>query len=420
MLIVAISEYNDSRYQLGGQLKAALQAAGLEAATLELAPKELDRANWLMVGAVLIRHHDESVVIKAVEDVRSINENALIVVSALPEQIVRLELLDGALLKKNRVGMISTRDVSGLVGFLQNAGAHTAVQAGQRPTIISFAHFKGGVGATSLALACASYWSRSGQRVCLVDFDPVSTAVSVWADVPALYRAAVGAALRIGAVRRNRLDDILYPVKGGLGALWTIGQPESFIESFQYNAAVLADAPDVTQFVDSLLEHLTGMCDLIVVDLGSSWGLAAFGMINQSNHIALVTDSTSSGIAVTKKSFDRVRSQVGKRDNFSADKWCLVMNRCQGELAAFEDFKNYAQIAGGSATFRFASLVEGDMADLGFKAPYTLYDSPELTLREDVEQLALILLNSGEVSSGGSAGSEPSTFADLLGKSEWR
>jgi len=234
--------------------------------------------------------------------------------------------------------LMALADIAQMAGFILDCETQATAIPGQRNRgIISLAQFKGGVGTSTLAAGFAACWARHGLSVALVDFDDVNPQLTDWGRVGASQRRTVSELLRSGEVPKHRINECVNPVEGFDGRLVVVPQPERYQESFHFKADVLEGAPSSAIFVQSLLTGLRDEFDVIVVDLGRSWGISTFATLPQSQQVLLVTDDDGMSVRRTLDTLKRMESESDDSDEFDLTRWNLVLNAYSGKLLSPKD-----------------------------------------------------------------------------------
>lgn len=200
---------------------------------------------------------------------------------------------------------------------------------------IGVIHTKGGVGNSTIASSLANCWSANGRSVALVDLDDVSPLLSDWSLSPAAKRRTVGEFLLEGEVPQNRVNEILAAVPGQ-EQLFVLPQPISYGESFHFKADVIEGSPSSAEFIPSLINVLQKESDLVVLDLGNSWGISTFSALPLCNSILFVFDEDKTSM---KRSFETLRRFYRESDDpaeFDFSKWRFVKNGSTNTIVSME------------------------------------------------------------------------------------
>lgn len=198
--------------------------------------------------------------------------------------------------------------------------------------VIGIAQLKGGVGATTVTAALAACWAQHGLSVCAIDFDDVNPQLTAWARVSQSHRAIVAELLKTGELPNNRLNEVLFPVEGYAGKFVVLGQPERYNESFHFKADVFEGAPSAAEFVTSMIANLRNEFDVVLIDLGKSWGISTFAALPLCQQILLVSDDDGMSVRCTLDNLQRLKRESEDPDEFDLSRWSIVLNAYTGQL----------------------------------------------------------------------------------------
>ncbi len=204
-------------------------------------------------------------------------------------------------------------------------GAGTGSNSKLTTGTIGVIHTKGGVGNTSIAAALAQCWSEYGRSVSLVDLDDVSPLLSDWSLTTAAKRRVVSELLLEGAVLPNRTAELLFPIPGQ-EQLYVVPQPISYGESFHFKADVIEGAPSSANFVPSLIHALEEETDLVVLDLGNSWGVSVFSALPLCKSILFVFDEDKTSLKRSLETLRRFYRESDDPTEFDFSRWRFVKN----------------------------------------------------------------------------------------------
>ncbi|MBN8547778.1 MAG: ParA family protein [Deltaproteobacteria bacterium] len=212
--------------------------------------------------------------------------------------------------------------------------------------VIGICQLKGGVGASTMAAALASCWARHGLSVALVDLDDVNPQLSDWARVDTSCRKVTSEFLQMGEVPAQRLTEILFAVEGYNGKLFAVGQPNSYHESFHFKAKVIEGAASASEFIHSLVGQLSAQFDVVVLDLGRSWGLATFAALPLCQHVVLVTDDDPVSVDRSLEVLQRLKRESDEPSEFDFSRWSILLNGYTGRLISPQDIQSEVKRAG--------------------------------------------------------------------------
>jgi cellulose biosynthesis protein BcsQ len=236
--------------------------------------------------------------------------------------------------KRLGVNIVPEGDIAQLAQFLLDCDefASGKSQAFKNRGVIGVAQFKGGVGATSLVAAFGSCWAHHGLYVAGIDFDDVNPQLTAWAK-GAQSGGVIGPEhLKEGVISPKRLPEILTPIEGFEGKFAVAGQPDSYRTAFHFKATVLDEAPSASDFVHSLIMALKVEYDVVIIDLGRSWGVATFAALPLCHKVLLVTDDDGMSVRRTLDCLMRLKNESEDPDEFDLTKWRVLLNACTGLL----------------------------------------------------------------------------------------
>lgn len=329
MQLVAIDMTAPLRAALVGRLQEAARHAGLQRMTVvEADPINLDAVAWDKTIGVVIGPGCGSMIRELLS---KIEKKAPKISLVLDRETYVSEAV--AVYRALGKSVYCETDLSQLATFVldcENASSGRVGGVRQR-RVVGFIQLKGGVGATTLALATAHAFATRRQTVVVVDCDEVTPAITSWANVGAAQRAAVADGLRRGNVTREHVRDMVFGVDGFDGRLSVVGQPPAFYEGFHFKAAILDGAPSPTDFVNNALGLLGAEYDWVVMDLSRSWGVGTFASLPWCDRIVLVVDDDALAVRSTIDSLQRLRDESGDAEEFNFTKWCVACNKYSGK-----------------------------------------------------------------------------------------
>ena len=203
--------------------------------------------------------------------------------------------------------------------------------------VVAVAQLKGGVGATSLAASLATCWAEHQRSVALIDLDDVNPQLTAWAK-PGLsqYRTA-RELLEAGQVSSNRIRELAVTPERFEGRLGILGQPEFYHEGFHFKADVLESAPSSSVYVQSLIPALQEIYDVVVIDMGRSWGISAFALLPLCQQVLLVVDEDRTTVDRTLSVLQRFYRESDDPEEFDFSKWRLMVNAYGGDAYPVEE-----------------------------------------------------------------------------------
>jgi cellulose biosynthesis protein BcsQ len=259
--------------------------------------------------------------------------------------------------------------------------------------IIGVAQLKGGVGGTSLTAALGVCWAKQGKTVALLDLDDVSPQLTEWARVPEHQRTLTGELLKTGEVGIDKLSDFVFPVEGFDGRLVAIGQPVQYAEAFHFRAYVLDGAPSSSEFVSNVLSLLSNEYDVVLVDIGRSWGVATFAALPWCERVVFVVDDDGLSVRRSLDALARLKQESGDPEEFNLGRWVVALNKVTGDRLSEADV---AQAAAHLELFPrtnslFSIPYSASGRTWGIKGE-TLYDRGSSRVRTSIERLAHFLV----------------------------
>jgi len=238
-----------------------------------------------------------------------------------------------ALRKRYGVVVMPLGDVAHMAGFLIDAQTKNQPMGGSRAgMVVGVAQLKGGVGATTIAAALSACWARNDITSVILDFDDLNPQITSWARVAPQQREVVAEFLKRGQVSIERINEILSPVESFEGKLVAVAQPILYNEGFQYKADVLEGVPSSSGFVVGLINAVRPDFDVVVIDLGRSWGVASFSALPHCSTVLLVTDDDGMSVRQTLDNLQRLKAESGGSGEFDFTKWNIVLNAYTGRL----------------------------------------------------------------------------------------
>jgi cellulose biosynthesis protein BcsQ len=203
--------------------------------------------------------------------------------------------------------------------------------------IIGVAQLKGGVGATTLVASLGACYARNGLTVAMVDLDDVGAQLTEWGRVAVPQKLLIGQLLRSGEVTTDKLRDFVSPVEGFDGRFVTIGTPSSYSESFHLKSYILDGAPSSSDYMDSLLGLLSTEYDVVLIDLGRSWGVSTFASLPWCQRVVFVLDDDGLSVRRSLDTLCRLKTESGDAEEFNLSRWTTVLNRMSGERLSSRD-----------------------------------------------------------------------------------
>ena len=393
MQFILIDSAAETRALLIGRVNEAMKQAEItKLDPLDLEVSRIETFEWAAAVGCLIGPGCHADLDEVCERVRMMFPSGHIAV-VLENNVYAAEAV--TLRKRLNVNVLALGDVAQIAGFLLDCEARLGgdKRAASGKAVIGIAQLKGGVGVTSLTAAFASCWARHGLTVAAIDFDDVNPQLTAWARVGLIQRTVTSELLRAGEVPPARVNEIVNPVEGFEGRLVVVGQPEGYNESFQYKANVIDGAPSASEFVNSLISALSAEFQIVIVDMGRSWGVASFALLPLCQHLVLVTDDDGMSVRRTLDCFDRLKKESDDPEEFNLDRWSLVLNAFTGKLISPKEIAAEIQdmdlLSAHSSLFTIPFSEQGRQWGAPGESPY---DAADEKTRQVIRRVACNLV----------------------------
>jgi cellulose biosynthesis protein BcsQ len=396
LLVVDISPA--LRATLLGRVQEAARQAGLQRLTvLEIDPASFDSVNWDATIGCFIGSGCAELIKEILDKFR-----------ALPQESPFAFVLDADTYASEAVAIhkfldrvvIPDTDLTQMANFIVDCERKASGRiSGMRSRhIVGVTQLKGGVGCTTLTAALGVCWAQHGKTVALLDLDDVSPQLTEWARVPEHQRTLTGELLKTGEVSIDKLRDFVSPVEGFDGRLVAIGQPNQYGEAFHFRAYVLDGAPSSAEFVSSVLSLLSNEYDIVLVDIGRSWGVAAFAALPWCERVLFVVDDDGLSVRRSLDALARLKRESGDPEEFNLNRWVVALNKVTGRRLSVSDLSGAVdeleifprQAPLFSIPYSEAGRTWGGKLD-------TLYDRGSSGVRSAVERLANFLVPSSKL-----------------------
>jgi pilus assembly protein CpaE len=215
-------------------------------------------------------------------------------------------------------------DSAGPLDFLQELVAiHAEFRKEGRARegrVITIAHAKGGVGATSIAAALAEICSVYGKRAMLWDLDvetrDLSRSLTVNGSEAQVVSAWVNGSREIS---RESLKEALIPISSEVSVLMP---PDKMAESMD-----LVCHTDGMMMSQRVIEIARVLFDVVIVDTGGRIGPAAGAIIRNSDVVVVVIDDTVLGLTAVDLYLSFIKTLVG-----GVDRIVFLVNPYSGAL----------------------------------------------------------------------------------------
>ena len=188
------------------------------------------------------------------------------------------------------VKVMPIADIANIASFVLDNQQITKASGSTNEGVIAVAQMKGGVGSSTVTASLAACWADHELSVCILDLDDINPHLTDWARVSVGKRSLVSELLRQGQVPVYRLSECMASVEGANRSISIIGQPANYHESFHFKADVLEGAPSSQAFIESVVPLLQDNFDVVLIDLGRSWGVSHFATLPLCQQVVLVVD----------------------------------------------------------------------------------------------------------------------------------
>lgn len=262
--------------------------------------------------------------------------------------------------------------------------------------VIGLAQTKGGVGVTTLCAAIGSSWARQGLKVVLVDLDDVTPALTMWAaPSPAQYNTLsdIMRVVEPSAITKEMVRALLVPVHGSGGDLLVLPQPKNYNEAFHFKANILEDALSISDLILRLFELLREECDLILVDMGRTWGLASFAALYLVDRVVHVIDDDALSLKISLATVERLARESDDPDEFDFKKWDILLNGYSGKVLTPKQVASAVERTGVyHAETRLHVVPFSARGRSWIEHGKTLYDLGEREVQKVIEEIGRALL----------------------------
>jgi cellulose biosynthesis protein BcsQ len=337
MQLVVIDTSPPLRAALLGRVQEASRQAGLQRiGVIDVDPLNLDGVNWSATIGCFVGSGCGTMIkdlLTKLQGAHSVCPVAIVLdLETYATDAVAIHKILGR-------EVVAETDLTQMANFIVDcerdaSGRPSGVRARH---VIGVTQLKGGVGTTSLTAALGVCWSMAGKTVALLDFDDVSPQLTEWACIPHAQRALTGELLRTGEVTVDRLRDFVHPIEGFDGRLVAIGQPLQYSEAFHFRAYVMEGAPSASEFVSSVLSLLSSEYDIVLIDLGRSWGVSTFAALPWCEKVLFVMDDDGISVRRSLDSLTRLKQESGDPEEFNLNKWVVALNKVTGQRLSERD-----------------------------------------------------------------------------------
>lgn len=391
MHLVIIDYRPEFRAALIGRAREAIRQAGLKRFhPYEVDRFHLDRFDWSLSSGAIIGPGCEHEIVQVIADVREKFPVGKIGVVLKKEQY-RAQATD--LRIEYGVYPIPEGDLAQIVSFVIECDRVQGDdgQEFKNRGIVGLVHFKGGVGCSSISAALAACWARHDLQVALLDFDDVTPNITHWSQAEEVHRMAVSNFIRMGQVPPGRLNEVLYPVEGYRGRMFVVPQPEHYGDSFHFKSNAIPDAPGIRTYIESLFQELKREFDVVVVDLGRSWGISTFVSLSMCQKVILVCDDDPSALRQTVRGCERLVRETNNDALLGIKNWNIVMNSYTGQVVTPREFQQQFELLDiFSSSTSYPVVPYSRFGRFWGNPGITLYELSDEATQEKLIQLALL------------------------------
>lgn len=391
MHLVIIDYRPEFRAALIGRAREAIRQAGLKRfQPYEVDRFHLDRFDWSLSSGVIIGPGCEHEIIQVIADVREKYPVGKIGVVLKKEQY---RAKASYLRIEHGVYPIPEGDLAQIVSFVIECDRVQGDdgQEFKNRGIVGLTHFKGGVGCSTLSAALGACWARHDLQVALLDFDDVSPNITQWSQAEQSHRMAVSNFIRLGEVPAGRVNEILYPVEGYRGRMFVVPQPQHYGDSFHFKSNAIPDAPGIRTYIESLFQELRREFDVVVVDLGRSWGISTFVSLSMCQKVILVSDDDPAALKQTVQACERLVRETNNDALLGIKNWNVVMNAYTGQMVTPREFQqNFESLDIFSPSTSYPIVPYSRTGRFWGNPGRTLYELSNEATQEKLIQLALL------------------------------
>jgi cellulose biosynthesis protein BcsQ len=397
MQVLIIDTTPQLRASLLGRVQEAGRQAGMQRlGVVEVDPLNLDELSWASTVGVFVGVGSGSMIKELLGKIQGAAVDVPVAIVLDPDTYASEAVAIHKVLGRE---VVCETDLTQMANFIVDCERHASGRPlGVRARhVVGVVHLKGGVGASTIAAGLGSCIAKAGYTTAIMDLDDVTPTITEWARVSPSQRSLVGELLRVGEVTTDRLRDLVAPVEGYGGRLVVVGTPQNYADAFHLKASVLDGAPAASSFVNSTLSLLSSEYEIVLIDMGRSWGVATFSALPWCERVVLVMDDD--GLAV-RRSLDglvRLKQESGDPDEFALTKWSIVLNKWSGKRLSEGDIR--AAVASTEVFPEAAPVFMVGFSERGrqWGAPSeSIYDLASVAVKRQIEALAKALVPSRE------------------------
>lgn len=313
----------------GRVIEAARHADIGEVTCHDFGPRDIEAINWEEAFGCILGPELDGACDTIIDSLRSAYPLGAVALLLNPTEYATRAV---GIRRTLAIDVCSLADTAHLSGFLLSTAAEPRLTtaSSRRSAVIGVCHLKGGVGASTLSAALGACWARHGRSIALIDLDDVNPHLTEWAGATPHQRAYSAHCLRRGDIDPARLNELLAPIDGFNGTFVVVPQPAAYHDAFHSKADVIADAPSASAFITATVDLCSREFDIVVFDLGRSWGVGTFAALRRCTHVALVVDDDHVSLDRTLANLIRLRTHSDDPDEFNFERWSIILNGYTG------------------------------------------------------------------------------------------
>jgi pilus assembly protein CpaE len=178
--------------------------------------------------------------------------------------------------------------VAHVKALLARSAANRAFVPAEHARIVGFIGAKGGVGTTTVAINVAAALAQAGQETILADIRPGNGSTGLMLGIPQGNSLAALATKPVGDLNQRAVNGQLVSHASGIRVLQAAPVPKE--ASLVNNVAQ----------IEAIVKILTGMCKMLLLDMGTGVTDAARRIMPLCDHFVAVTDQTRVSLMQTK------------------------------------------------------------------------------------------------------------------------
>jgi cellulose biosynthesis protein BcsQ len=173
--------------------------------------------------------------------------------------------------------------------------------------------------------------------------------------------------------------------------MFVVPQPEHYGDSFHFKSNAIPDAPGIRTYIESLFQELKREFDVVVVDLGRSWGISTFVSLSMCQKVILVCDDDPSALRQTVRGCERLVRETNNDALLGIKNWNIVMNSYTGQVVTPREFQQQFELLDIFSPSTSYPVVPYSRSGRFWGNPgITLYELSDEATQEKLIQLALL------------------------------